>query len=116
MRDCIFTPDLIFVIALNEGDDVYLTEVIWKTRFRDKLMIKHRVSTYEAEEIVFGRKSLIVKVARGKVRDEDVYGAYGQTQTGRYLTVFFIHKKNSALPISGRDMTAGERRYYEKRK
>jgi len=48
------------------------------------------------------------------MKHEDVYEAFGQTQQGRYLVVFFIHKTGAALPISARDMTASERRYYEK--
>ena len=90
-----------------------LTEVIWKTRFRQKLLLRHNVTTWEAEDVIFGRP-FIVKVAKGKVKHEDVYEAFGQTQQGRYLVVFFIHKTGAALPISARDMTASERRYYEK--
>jgi uncharacterized DUF497 family protein len=37
----------------------------------------------------------------------------GQTDGGRYLSVFFIHKPgNLALVISARDMDAAERRRY----
>ena len=91
-----------------------LTDVIWKTQFRDKLLLKHNVTTREAEDVLFG-KPFIVKVAKGRVKNEDVYEAFGQTHRGRYLVVFFIHKTRAALPISARDMTASERRYYEKR-
>ena len=93
-----------------------LTDVIWKSRFRDKIASKHGVSSREAEEVVFVRP-FIVKIARGRVRNEHVYAAYGQTRAGRYLVVFFINKGNAALPISARDMTDAERKYYrEKRK
>jgi uncharacterized DUF497 family protein len=78
-------------------------------------VLKHNVMTTEAEEVIFG-KPVIVKVAKGRVKHEDVYEAFGQTQHGRYLVVFFIHKTGAALPISARDMTASERKYYEKRK
>ena len=91
-----------------------LTDVIWKSRFRDKMMFKHRVASEEVEEVVFG-KPFIVKVARGKVRNEHVCAAYGQTQPGRYLIVFFINKGNAALPISARDMTDAERKYYREK-
>ena len=44
---------------------------------------------------------------------EDLYVAYGQTAAGRYLVVFFILKyQTAALPISAREMTQAERRYY----
>jgi len=92
---------------------VRLTEIIWKTRFRDKLLVKHGISTQEVEDVIFG-KPFIVKVAKGKVKNEDVYEAFGQTEEGRYLVVFFIHKRGAALPISARDMTSAERKYYAK--
>jgi uncharacterized protein len=92
---------------------VRLTDVIWKIRFREKLLLKHRVTTEEAEEVIFG-KPFILKVAKGKVKHEDVYEAFGQTRDGRYLVVFFIHKTGAALPISARDMTDSERTYYAK--
>jgi uncharacterized DUF497 family protein len=49
------------------------------------------------------------------MKGEDLYVAYGETAAGRNLVVFFIHKRHNAaaLPISARDMTASERRYYE---
>jgi uncharacterized DUF497 family protein len=41
----------------------------------------------------------------------------GQTEAGRYLIVFFIHKKSgAALVISARDMTPKERRRYGRKK
>jgi len=47
---------------------------------------------------------------------ESVYWALGQTDSGRYLTIFFIHKRGGkALPISARDMNAEERKRYEKK-
>jgi uncharacterized DUF497 family protein len=46
-----------------------------------------------------------------------VYAAYGQTRAGRYLVVFFIRKPQAgALPISAREMTSPERRYYNEQK
>jgi uncharacterized DUF497 family protein len=50
------------------------------------------------------------------VKGEDLYVAYGQTLDGRHLVVFFIQKyQSAALPISARDMTGAERRYYEQK-
>jgi len=47
---------------------------------------------------------------------EDVYLALGQTDSGRYLAVFYILKKNrNVLPISARDMDDKERRRYERK-
>ena len=91
---------------------MHLYEVIWKDRFVDKIAEKHGVTTNEVEEILFS-EPLIRLAERGRVKGEDLYVAYGQTTAGRYLVVFFIRKhRTAALPISARNMTRSERRYY----
>ena len=92
-----------------------LREVIWKIQFIEKLRDKHGVVPKEVESVIFG-KPHVLRVKKGRVKGEDVYEAFGQTSDGRYLVVFFIHKSEAALPISARDMTHSERRYYEKLK
>ena len=49
-------------------------------------------------------------------KGEDVYSVLGQTDTGRYVIVFFVHKSdNAALIISARDMDSnGEKIMKEK--
>jgi uncharacterized DUF497 family protein len=93
-----------------------LYHIIWKDKFVAKLADKHGVTTEEVEEVLFS--SPHVRLAeRGRVRGENLYVAYGQTSAGRYLAVFFIHKRRAAsLPISARDMTLAERRYYDEQK
>ena len=89
-----------------------LYEVIWKEAFVDKLERKHRVMPGEVEDVLFSRPH-IRRAAKGHVQGEDLYVAYGQTAAGRYLVVFFILKYQTAvLPISAREMTPAERRYY----
>ena len=89
-----------------------LYEVIWKEVFVDKLEHKHRVMPDEVEQVLFS-KPFIRRAEKGRVQGEDMYVAYGQTAAGRYLVVFFILKyQMAALPISARDMTQAERRYY----
>lgn len=91
-----------------------LHEIIWKDVFVEKLEVKHRVSTDEVEDVLFG-KPHVRRAQKGRVKGEDLYAAYSQTAGGRYLIVFFIRKEQSAaLPISARDMTDSERRYYER--
>ena len=91
-----------------------LYEVIWKDRFVDKIEVKHGVGTDEVEEILFG-KPHVRRAQRGRIKGEDLYAAYGQTEGGRYLIVFFIRKEQTAaLPISARDMTDAERKFYER--
>lgn len=87
-------------------------EIIWLDAFVDKLWQKHHVRTDEVEDVLY-RGPKIRKVARGDVAGEDVYAALGQTEAGRYLSVFFIMKAGGrGLVISARDMTAKERRRY----
>jgi hypothetical protein len=52
-------------------------------------------------------------MAKGNVEGENVYLALGKTSAGRYLSVFYILKKNNeVLPISARDMDNKERIQY----
>ncbi|MEW5987187.1 MAG: BrnT family toxin [Chloroflexota bacterium] len=93
-----------------------LSEIIWKDQFADKIVDKHRVDPAEVEQVLFGRP-YTRRAEKGRVKGEDLYVAYGRTRTGRYLTIFFVLKRQTAaLPISARDMTASERRYYERQK
>ncbi len=93
-----------------------LYEIIWKDQFIEKLETKHGVHTEEVEAVLFG-KPHIRRAKKGNVKGEDLYAAYGQTDSGRYLIVFFIRKESiAALPISARDMTDSERKYYERQK
>jgi uncharacterized DUF497 family protein len=95
---------------------VRIYEIIWKDKFVDKFERKHDVTTDEVEQTIFTNPH-IRRAEKGKIKGEDLYVAYGQTEMGRYLVVFFVYKYNkAALPISARDMTISERRYYEKQK
>jgi uncharacterized DUF497 family protein len=93
-----------------------LYEVIWKERFVEKIADKHAVTTDEVEEVLFTSPH-VRKAEKGRIKGEDLYVAYGQTDAGRYLVVFFIRKRRvAALPISARDMTRAEQRYYNAQK
>ena len=92
-----------------------IKEIIWIDKFVEKIESKHRVTTFEVEQILWGRKK-VRRVAKGDVAGEDVYLALGQTDGDRYLAVFYILKKNrNVLPISARDMDDKERRRYERK-
>lgn len=85
---------------------------IWLDEFVNKLAAKHGVATDEVEQI-FHNRPFVTRIARGEVQGEDLYRALGQTDGGRYLAVFFVHKKTGrALVISARDMGPAERRAY----
>ncbi|NES23442.1 MAG: BrnT family toxin [Symploca sp. SIO3E6] len=91
-----------------------LYDVIWKEQFIEKLAVKHGVTTDEVEQVLFSYPH-IRKAKKGRIKGEDLYAAYGQTDAGRYLIIFFIRKnQTSALPISARNMTESERKYYER--
>lgn len=93
-----------------------ITDILWKEYFVDKIESKHNVRIPEVEDLLLGQPHFR-KMEKGKVKGEDVYAAYGQTTTGRYLAVYFIYKGDGlALPISARDLENTERRYYEKQK
>lgn len=84
--------------------------------FVEKLAQKHGVSLTEAEEVL-STSPHIRKVSKGHVRGEQVYAAYGQTDAGRYLIIFYVLKLTGAiLPISARDMDDAERKYYGRQK
>jgi uncharacterized protein len=89
--------------------------IIWLSQIIDKLISKHSVEIYEVEEI-FVADPLIRFIENGERKGEDVYAAYGQTDSGRYLMVIFIYKKTrEALVVSARDMTKTEKRLYARR-
>jgi uncharacterized DUF497 family protein len=91
---------------MNVNDFIWLPDIV------EKLEAKHSVSAEEAEEIFFNHPRFYL-MERGQVRGEDLYVAMGQTDNGRYLSVFFIRKQGDlALIISARDMNAAERRRY----
>jgi len=88
---------------------------IWLDNVVEKIETKHNVTPEETEE-VFADKPKIRKMNKGHFRGEDVYRALGQAASGRYLVVFFIHKKsNEALILSARDMDKKERKNYGKK-
>ena len=93
-----------------------IDEIIWIQQFVEKLATKHSVEKNEVEEVLANRPYFRF-VAKGDRPGENVYSAMGQTDTGRYLIIFFIQKPNRrALIISARDMTRTERRNYERQR
>jgi hypothetical protein len=89
-----------------------VTGIIWLRDVVDKLSWKHNVTTDEVEE-TFSDSPRYRFIESGDVEGENLYTALGQTEAGRYLTVYFVHKKTGeALIVSARDMTRKERRTY----
>ena len=89
-----------------------ITDLVWLDAFVEKIETKHGVVQEEVDE-VFARKPKIRKMKKGRFRGEDVYRALGRTNDGRYLAVFFIHRRTgAALILSARDMDRKERKIY----
>ena len=92
-----------------------ITGVIWLRNVIDKLLWKHNVTTDEVEK-VFAQSPRDRYIETGDIEGEDLYAAMGQTEEGRYLIVYFVHKlTGEALIVSARDMTKKERRSYGKK-
>lgn len=92
-----------------------ISGILWIEDIVEKLALKHRVEKFEVNEVL-QKHPLFLFVEKGHRKDEYVYAALGQTEAGRYLIVYFVHKKgNEALILSARDMTTKERRRYEKK-
>jgi uncharacterized protein len=89
-----------------------ITDLVWLDEFVEKIEAKHGVFQWEVDEVFTGQPK-IRKMKKGRFRGEDVYRALGRTQAGRYLAVFFIHKRTgAALILSARDMDRKERKIY----
>ncbi|HKP54697.1 MAG TPA: BrnT family toxin [Chloroflexia bacterium] len=86
--------------------------LIWLEEIIEKLARKHHVEIQEVRETLANSPSFRL-VERGQRPGENVYSASGQSDSGRYLIIFFIYKNDKrALIVSARDMTAAERRRY----
>lgn len=94
---------------------MFIDEFVWLPDIIGKLEAKHHVSQDEVEDVFFNAPKYRF-VESGNRQDEDVYSVGGQTDSGRYLMVFFIHKTgNTALILTARDMDSKERRRYERK-
>jgi uncharacterized DUF497 family protein len=94
---------------------VIIEGFIWYRNIVDKLLWKHNVSHEEVEEL-FENRPRFKLIEKGKIKNENLYSARGQTNAGRYLAVLFIYKKTKeALIVTARDMDSKERKNYGKK-
>jgi uncharacterized DUF497 family protein len=92
-----------------------ITGIIWLEDIVDKLEREHAVQKHEVKE-VFASRVWFRFVEKGHRPGENVYSAFGQTEAGRYVIVFFVYKRDKrALILSAREMTETERKTYEQR-
>jgi hypothetical protein len=80
---------------------MFIDEFVWLPDVIRKLDAKHNVSQDEVEDVFFNDPKYRF-VESGHRPDEDVDSAGGQTDSGRYLIVFFFHKTGNAAPASRR--------------
>ena len=87
--------------------------IICPASIEEKLETKHHVTVREARQVLLSVPR-IRYAEKGHTEGENVYVAFGQTFGGRYLSVFFIYKTDTAtaIVISARDMSDKERRAY----
>lgn len=81
-----------------------------------KLESKYSVTFREARQVLLNNPRIRF-VEKGYTKGNDVYGAFGQTLAGRYLSVFFVYKPEmaTAIIISARNMSKKERKSYGKK-
>ena len=89
-----------------------ITGFIWLEKYVEKLAWKHDVTTEEVEGMFFAGPAYRL-VERGHTPGENLYSAMGQSEDGRYVVAFFIHKQDGrALIISARSMDDAEKKRY----
>ena len=89
-----------------------ISRIIWLEDIVEKLLWKHDVEEDEIIEVLDNKPKFIRKET-GYKEGEDVYAAFGKTNTGRLLSVFFVYTKDQrAIIVSARDMTINERKKY----
>lgn len=93
-----------------------IREAVWREEVEEKIIRKHNVWPQEVEEALTSRPRIRF-MERGNRPGEDLYAAFGQTEAGRYLVIYFLLKPQSqALVITAREMTPKEIRSYGKNK
>lgn len=92
-----------------------ITGFIWLEDIVQKLLWKHAVTRKDVSE-TFANSPRFRFVEKGHRLGENVYAAFGQTDGGRYLSIFFVYKNDRrALVLSAREMTDSEQRRYAKK-
>lgn len=89
-----------------------ISHIVWLEDIFDKLRWKHNVEETEVIEVLENSPSFVLKES-GHVPGEDVFAAFGKTNQGRPLSVFFVYTRDErAVIVSARDMTEKEVRKY----
>ncbi len=102
---------------------VFECEVTVSSGVKEKLQTKHRIETWEVEEVVYDDPHAF------SISYKDCYFIYGQTFSGRYLLVLvrvlsleeilklgFMQGANVLKIITARDMNSKQRKTYNERR
>ena len=91
-----------------------ISRIIWLEDIVDKLLWKHDVEEVEIIEVLENKPKFQYK-EKGYKPGEDIYAAFGQTNAGRFLSIFFVYTEDKrAIIVSAREMTEKERKKYGK--
>ena len=63
---------------------MYSERFAWLPSVVDKILGKHNVSPEEVEEVFYGRP-MVRFHEKGRVQGENMFAAFGQTDSGRYF-------------------------------
>jgi uncharacterized protein len=86
----------------------------WDSGNIHKNLIKHNVTTQEAEEIFVRKPFYIKQDVKHSSSAEQRFSGLGKTKNNRLLFVAFTVRQEKIRIISVRDMKRIERSYYEK--
>ncbi len=99
----------------NRENHLEIRGLIWYAEIIEKLETRHGVEQDEVRQVLRSSPKFRF-VEKGHRPGENVYSASGQTESGRYLIIFFVYKKDKrAMMLSARDMDASEKKTYEKK-
>jgi uncharacterized protein len=89
-----------------------INRVVWLDDIVDKLLWKHNVVEIEVIEVLENKPVFILKESGYRI-NEDIYAAFGFTNTDRPLSIFFVYTSDKrAIIVSARDMSLKERSKY----
>jgi len=99
-------------IIKGEKEILEINRIVWLEDIVEKLVWKHHVEEHEVLEVLENKPRFQRKEA-GYKSGEDVYVAFGRTNSGRLLSVFFVYTQDGrAIIVLARDMSEKERRGY----
>lgn len=97
----------------TKQDKFNWNEFDWNEGNRDKNLLKHKVTSNEAEGIFFNKPLIIVPDIKHS-QIEKRFIACGRTNNDRKLTIIFTLRNKKIRIISARSQNRKERRQYEK--